>query len=196
MKSESFLGDIPSHWALESLDKYAYVIDPHPSHRAPAEVADGYPFLGIGDIDYFGNATFDKARHVSLSVIEDHEKNYCISNETIGYAKMGNTIGKIVSFPKRDEKCRYAVSPALSIINPKESINPFYLRSVIESRMFWGQVNGKITGSTRPSIGIQQLRNILIPIPSKKEQDYIGEVWKTLYEKMLLNNRINDNLAA
>ena len=43
-----------------SLGEYADVIDPHPSHRAPEEVADGYPFLGIGDIDYFGTAAFDK----------------------------------------------------------------------------------------------------------------------------------------
>ncbi len=194
MKSDTVLGNIPSRWGIEPLGKYAEVIDPHPSHRAPAEVNDGYPFLGIGDIDYFGNATFSEARQVSLSVIEDHERNYCISDETIGYAKMGNTIGKIVSFPKRSSEFRFAISPALSIINPKNNINPYYLRAVIESRSFWGQVNGKITGSTRPSIGIQQLRSILIPIPTIKEEDYIGEVWKKLYEKMLLNNKINDNL--
>ncbi|MEE0506395.1 MAG: restriction endonuclease subunit S [Ruminococcus callidus] len=176
-----------------SLGEYADVIDPHPSHRAPEEVADGYPFLGIGDIDYFGTAAFDKVRHVDVSVIEDHEKSYIIDDKTIGYAKMGNTIGKIVSFPDRS-KHRYAISPALSIINPKPNINPWYLRAVVESYEFWGHVNGKITGSTRPSIGIQQLRNVSIPIFPNEIQNIIGEIWKVIYDKISLNMKINENL--
>ena len=176
-----------------SLGEYADVIDPHPSHRAPEEVADGYPFLGIGDIDYFGTAAFDKVRHVDVSVIEDHEKSYIIDDKTIGYAKMGNTIGKIVSFPDRS-KHRYAISPALSIINPKPNINPWYLRAVVESYEFWGHVNGKITGSTRPSIGIQQLRNVSIPIVPNEIQNIIGEIWKVIYDKISLNMKINENL--
>lgn len=176
-----------------SLGEYADVIDPHPSHRAPEEVADGYPFLGIGDIDYFGTAAFDKVRHVDVSVIEDHEKSYIIDDKTIGYAKMGNTIGKIVSFPDRS-KHRYAISPALSIINPKPNINPWYLRAVVESYEFWGHVNSKITGFTRPSIGIQQLRNVPIPIFPNEIQNIIGEIWKVIYDKISLNMKINENL--
>lgn len=178
-----------------SLGEYADVIDPHPSHRAPEEVADGYPFLGIGDIDYFGTAAFDKVRHVDVSVIEDHEKSYIIDDKTIGYAKMGNTIGKIVSFPDRS-KHRYAISPALSIINPKPNINPWYLRAVVESYEFWGHVNGKITGSTIPSIGIQQLRNVSIPIFPNEIQNIIGEIWKVIYDKISLNMKINENLES
>ena len=176
-----------------ALGEYADVIDPHPSHRAPEEVANGYPFLGIGDIDYFGTAAFDKVRHVDVSVIEDHEKSYIIDDKTIGYAKMGNTIGKIVSFPDRSKQ-RYAVSPALSIINPKPNINPWYLRAVVESYEFWGHVNGKITGSTRPSIGIQQLRNIPIPVFPNEIQEIIGGIWKVIYDKISLNMKINENL--
>ena len=194
MSYEKIFSKLPSGWEIGTLDQYAEVIDPHPSHRAPAEVLGGYPFLGIGDLDYFGNATFDAARHVGLDIIEEHERNYLISETSIGYAKMGNTIGKVVSFPNRKGKTRFAVSPALSIINPNEQIHPYYLRAVVESAAFWGQVNGKITGSTRPSIGIQQLRKILIPIPPETEQVRIGELWKVLYDKINVNNAINDNL--
>ena len=184
----NYYSELPSGWEICELGDCADVIDPHPSHRAPAEDKDGYPFLGIGDLDYFGRADTTKVRHVG--------RNYEITNYSIGYAKMGNTIGKIMSFPERTQNFRYAVSPAISIINPKDNINPYYLRAVVESREFWGQVNGKITGSTRPSIGIQELRKILIPIPSKKMQQFIGDIWNNIYQKILTNNRINDNLAA
>lgn len=196
MNSEKIFGSLPDHWKIEPLENYADVIDPHPSHRAPKEVPSGFPFLGIGDIDYFGKSRYKEARQVGIKVVEEHEKNYTISDKTIGYAKMGNTIGKIVSFPARNKECRYAISPALSIINPKENINPYFLRAVVESNAFWGQVRGKITGSTRPSIGIQQLRKVLVPIPNKSEQDYIGDIWRCIYQKKLTNNLVNENLAS
>lgn len=194
MNYKKIFGELPRNWTVGTLDQYAEVIDPHPSHRAPSEVSDGYPFLGIGDLDYYGNATFDKARHVGLEIIEEHEHNYKITETSIGYAKMGNTIGKVVSFPSRQGKTRFAVSPALSVINPNDQINPYYLRAVVESNAFWGQVNGKITGSTRPSIGIQQLRKILIPLPPDAIQERIGEIWKAIYDKISVNTNINDNL--
>ena len=196
MDYDKVLGKLPVGWSVGTLDQYAEVIDPHPSHRAPTEVVNGYPFLGIGDLDYFGNATFEAARHVALDVIEEHERNYRLTETSIGYAKMGNTIGKVVSFPSRAGKTRFAVSPALSIINPNEKIHPYFLRAVVESSAFWGQVNGKITGSTRPSIGIQQLRKILIPVPPANVQKQVGEIWKVLYDKISINTAINDNLAA
>lgn len=194
MHYEKIFSKLPSGWSVDTLEQYAEIIDPHPSHRAPAEDANGYPFLGIGDLDYYGNATFDAARHVGLEIIEEHERSYKITETSIGYAKMGNTIGKVVSFPSRQGKTRFAVSPALSVINPNEKIHPYYLRAVVESAAFWGQVNGKITGSTRPSIGIQQLRKILIPIPPADVQKQIGEMWKVIYDKISVNTAINDNL--
>ncbi len=196
MNYDKIFGRLPDGWYVDTLDHYADVIDPHPSHRAPAEVLNGYPFLGIGDLDYYGNATFEQARHVGLEVIEEHERNYAISGTSIGYAKMGNTIGKVVSFPDRKGQTRYAVSPALSVINPNKNIDPFYLRAVVESNTFWGQVNGKITGSTRPSIGIQQLRKIMIPLPPQNVQRCIGGLWKVIYDRIANNTKINDNLAA
>ena len=190
------IGKIPEHWQISPLEEYAEVLDPHPSHRAPKAVENGLPFVGIGDLDAYGSADFSKARKVSEEVISEHESNYMINSHSIGYAKMGNTIGKVVSFPERRGDCRYAVSPALSIINPKDNINPFYLRAIVESRAFFEQVSGRITGSTRPSIGIQLLRKILIPVPSKKEQDLIGEYWYNIYRLIQVNNTICEKLEA
>lgn len=193
MNRQLYFDKIPDEWGVSYLEEFADVIDPHPSHRAPIEVPDGYPFIGIGDIDYYGNANFDKVRHVDKEVVLEHEKNYKLNECSIGYAKMGNTIGKVVAFPDRALQ-QYAVSPALSVINPKDNINPYFLRAVIESKEFWGQVNGKITGSTRPSIGIQQLRKILIPIPPRSVQIAIGNVWKTIFDKIITNTKINEIL--
>ena len=38
------VGLIPEDWSLKLLDEITDVIDPHPSHRAPAETKTGVPF--------------------------------------------------------------------------------------------------------------------------------------------------------
>ncbi len=43
------VGVIPEDWEVRKLEEIADVIDPHPSHRAPPEVTNGIPFVGIGD---------------------------------------------------------------------------------------------------------------------------------------------------
>ena len=174
------------------LKDIADVIDPNPSHRAPKEVENGVPFAGIGDVDYFGQIRQDNIRKVSHEVLNEQLKNFLIDEKTIGYGRVG-TVGKVVSLKNREFNA-YTLSPTLCIINPKYGFNPYYIRAYIESNYFYSQVYSRITGSTRPTIGIQQLRDLIIDIPDKKTEEFIGNLWKYIYDKIELNNKINDNL--
>jgi type I restriction enzyme S subunit len=57
-------------WEVNRLADVADVIDPHPSHRAPDEVTNGVPFVGIGDLDEAGNIVGKKVRLVSPIVLD------------------------------------------------------------------------------------------------------------------------------
>jgi type I restriction enzyme S subunit len=188
------IGKIPTHWSMVTLGDIADVLDPHPSHRAPQEVKEGLPFAGIGDIDEYGNIDTSKARSVSKEIIESHERNYFIDKNSIGYGRVG-TVGKVVKL--RDRKnYKYALSPTLAVINPKDLINASYLYTLLQSNMFFKQVFKFMTGSTRPSIGIQILRNIIIPYPPYDEQRKIGSIIKSLGDKIEINTHINKNLQS
>ncbi len=148
---ETEIGIIPQSWKLMSLGEVAEVIDPHPSHRAPAAVKTGLPFAGIGDIDEYGNINSEKARIVSEDVIEEHLKNYKVDNNSIGYGRVG-TVGKVVKLKERST-LKYALSPTLAVINSNELIDKKFLYALLRSNLFFNQVKKYMTGSTRPSIG-------------------------------------------
>ncbi|MBT6647050.1 MAG: restriction endonuclease subunit S [Thaumarchaeota archaeon] len=185
---ETEIGKIPTDWEVTELGNVADVIDPHPSHRAPQIVENGFPFAGIGDIAEDGTIDVLSSRKIGEEFVKQQEESYTIDEFSIGYGRVG-TVGKIVQL--RTQTFRYALSPTLAVINPKNSIDKKFLNSVLHSRQFSNQVFARITGTTRPTLGIQQLRKLLIMIPPIDEQKSIGKSLSELTRK--IQNLQNQN---
>jgi type I restriction enzyme, S subunit len=192
---ETEIGKIPEDWELKELHEVADVIDPHPSHRAPKEESNGFPFAGIGDIAENGDIDLIKSRKIGEEFVLQQEKSYKIDEYTIGFGRVG-TVGKIVKL--RKQSFRYAVSPTLAVINPNENIDKIFLNYAIRVKSFFDQVNAKMTGTTRPALGIQELRRILILVPAKGEQKSIGKILNDLtnqIQNLQNQNRILGQIA-
>ncbi|PIX79730.1 MAG: hypothetical protein COZ36_03800, partial [Piscirickettsiaceae bacterium CG_4_10_14_3_um_filter_44_349] len=185
------IGFLPKNWAVVTLGEIADVIDPHPSHRAPKVVDNGYPFAGIGDIDEYGNIRVKKARQISEEFILEQERSYEINEYSIGYGRVG-TVGKVVKL--RKQAYRYALSPTLAVINPKNNVNPRFVYCLVRTKNFYHQVLNHMTGTTRPAIGIQLLRKIKVPLPSPEEQNQIAESICSLDDKIEINTKTNQTL--
>jgi type I restriction enzyme S subunit len=154
---DSELGEIPSGWRSRELQEIGSVIDPHPSHRAPEELSEGFPFAGIGDIDSMGNIRTDKARVVGEVAVCEQEKSYQISDHSTGFGRVG-TVGKVVRL--RQQGFRYALSPTLAIINPARGWHASLCHYLLKSPGFQAKVVSNMTGTTRPAVGIQVLRRL------------------------------------
>ena len=178
-------------WKYVKLKEVADVLDPHPSHRAPKVVKNGVAFAGIGDIDEFGNVDYGKARVVSSAVLDEQKASYNLDNNSIGYGRVG-TVGKIIYFG--DHERNFTLSPTMAIINPKNCILPEFLKAYLPTYDFFSQINAKMTGSTRPSVGIKQIREMLVPVPDEAIQRFIGGIWRILTDRIKINNKINRNL--
>ena len=185
---ETEIGKIPKYWEIKQLKEIADVIDPHPSHRAPKEVQIGFPFAGIGDIDEDGTIDVKKARKISEEFVKQQEKAYEINKHSIGYGRVG-TVGKIVKLRKKE--FRYAISPTLAVINPNKKINEIFLNYAIQTNSFQNQVYARMTGTTRPALGIQELRKILVVYPPIIEQENIGKILDGITDK--IQNLQNQN---
>lgn len=165
-------------WQLKSLSKCADVIDPHPSHRAPAAVSSGVPFIGIGDISENGELDTKNVRLVSSEIYDEHTDRYQLKNGDFAYGRVAS-VGKVVDLSNNVDKI-YTYSPTLAIIQPK-SINSKYLKIFCESGFFVTQVKSKTSGSTRKSIGMQNLRILKIAIPKNEiEQQKIANCLSSL----------------
>jgi type I restriction enzyme S subunit len=160
-------------WETKCLYEVANIIDPHPSHRAPPEVFNGVPFVGIGDISTDGNVNKDTARLVGDYVYEEHNNRYDLNNGLIGIGRVAS-IGKIVKF--RAPKEKYTISPTIAVIDSK-LVNKDYLYYQLSSREVTEKFNKICSGSTRQSVGMHVLRQLSLTNPkSSKEQLAIAQV--------------------
>ncbi len=164
------MGWIPEGWGVDRLDSIAAVIDPHPSHRAPKEVENGFPFSGIGDIDEMGNINIDKARSIGEEAVLEQESAYSITDSSIGFGRVG-TVGKVVRL--RPQNYRYALSPTMAVMNPLEKYNAELVYCLVKSHNFLHQVESNMTGSTRPALGIQVLRSLKVVLPLKNAEQIL-----------------------
>jgi len=164
------------YWDFYELGDIANIIDPHPSHRAPAIDDRGIPFIGIGDIDESGNL-IKNARKVSEKIFDEHSLRYKLNDKIIGFGRVA-TIGKIIRFKKYDFK--FTVSPTMAIIHPNK-IESDYLAFALDSDNIKNQIDKLLTGSTRSSLGIELLRKLLIKIPkSDSEKIKISKMLNTI----------------
>ena len=158
-----------SEWRIAEIDAVANVIDPHPSHRAPKEVENGIPFVGIGDIDENGNISRETARVVSDSVYDEHRQRYDLSKSLIGIGRVAS-LGKVIRL--RNDLGRYAVSPTMAVLD-FYGLDPLFAYYYMCSTDFQKQFSESSNGSTRQSVGMQYIRKLYIRYPSFDEQKRI-----------------------
>ncbi len=164
------LGPIPQEWEVVRLERIADAIDPQPDHRAPPEVRDGEPYVGVGDFNPDGSINFESCRKVALEAVFKQQKRFQIEEGDVLFGKIG-TIGVPRQLP---HSVRYALNANTVIIKPKE--NAYFLFSCIRSPLVEDQIKLQTHLTSQPAFGIQKIRALLIPKPSEDEQRQIAEI--------------------
>lgn len=178
MKDSSieWIGDVPKHWEVKRLEDLVNVIDPQPDHRAPAiSEGEGYPYIGIRDVNYDGTLNFESARKVELSAIEKQENSFRIQDGDILFCKVG-TLGEPKIIKPRE---RFALSATLVLIKTRVLYSNVFIRYSLDSNFTNTQINYFGSGSTRPALGIKQIRKFLLPVPPLSEQKAIADYLDT-----------------
>lgn len=186
------VGLIPSDWEVKNLDEITNVIDPHPSHRAPQELSNGIPFLGIGDFTEDGQIKKDNYRIVSREIFDEHKLRYNLNDELIGLGRVAS-IGKVIRF--RNDLGEYTISPTMGILKPTNTTRD-YLFQILKSEFVVQYFSKIMSGSTRSSVGMIVLRKIPIPLPSIEEQTTIAtalsdaDAWINSLEQLIAKKRL------
>lgn len=170
-----WIGKIPEHWNICQIKHVCNVIDPQPDHRAPElAVNNGFPYIGIRDIDTEGNLNFDTARIVVEKAIIKQEEAFKVEEDDILFGKVGTLGNPVFIKPKG----RFALSATLVLIKVYEKYDKEYVKNVLDSQMIQNQIGYCNMTSTRPSLGIRQIRNFYIAIPNLEEQKHVGDYLK------------------
>lgn len=166
----SALGTIPALWDVVRLDCLADVIDPQPDHRAPAEVENGVPYVGVGDFLPDGSISFESCRRVSVEALARQSQRFRIQPGDIMFGKIG-TIG----LPRILTEGSYALNANTVLIKP---FDPFsFVFWLLNSRQVEAAIVTDIHSTSQPAFGIQKIRALAVPCPpDEKERENIARL--------------------
>ncbi len=148
-----------------------------------------YTYLRITDINDDG--TLNKQNLMSVDDI--NACNYILKKNDIVFARTGNSTGRSYFYDGSDGVLVYAgflIKFSIDI----NKVNPRILKYYTHSKPYFDWVHSFDTGGTRGNINAKTYGTMPIILPSRKIQDKIVSILKTLDEKIEINRRINENL--
>ena len=129
-----------------------------------------------------------------LSHIPEMYDKYCLKENNLILSKNGYPY-KVAVVGKTNKKI--LANGNLFIIElDEEQVNPFYIKALFESEKGIALLKSITVGATIPNIGVTQLQNLIIPVPSMDEQNKIAEEYKAVEDEIkLLQLRIEKAVA-
>ena len=151
--------------------------------------ADLPTYLRITDIFDDGTLNLSELK----SVDAPNSDKYILKPNDIVFARTGGSTGRNYFYDGSDGVFVYAGFLIKFSIDP-EKVNPKYVKYYCRSKQYNDWVQSFNTGSTRGNINAQTFGNMEIPLPERKQQDYLVSVLEPIDEKIKINKQVNDNL--
>lgn len=131
---------------------------------------EGVPIIRLQNIQRmkFLNS---EIKYVTLEKAEELKRHSYIPGDIV-IAKLGDPIGKTCIVPKTLEKGIIVADVVRVRVNESENdVN--FMEYLLNSNLIFEQLNIKIIGSTRPRVNLDDVRNLIIPVPKLLEQKKI-----------------------
>jgi len=164
-----WIGEIPRRWEIKSLKRVIKKIG-DVDHFMPKDVENGIPYVMTGDLKSVASMiNFDSCKKIGIS---DYKKLSKKIKPEIGdvilarYATIGTTCFV-------DEDRKFIPSYSCVIIKPNASVVGKYLHYYIQSHLFQEEARLLERSNTQGNLGIENIKQIRLPIPKIDEQKRI-----------------------
>ena len=160
--------DVPQSWGWERWGNIAQTIQY--GYNAPALEHGVIKMVRISDIQE-NCVLWD---NVPYCLIDENDiDTYLLKVNDILFARTGGTVGKSFLVEEVPEKAIYAGY----LIRTRYSslLNPRYMKSFMESQLYWEQLKNGTIATAQPNCNGKTLAKMLLPIPPTKEQERIVE---------------------
>ena len=162
-----WLGEIPAHWGVVQLKRAALVIDC--KHKTVPFVNEGIPLASIREVQSWG---------VDLSSAKmTTEDEYLLMIEGERDPRAGDvivsrnaTVGAAALVP---HGLRFCMGQDVSLVRPQVGLEPSFLNWLFRSDAVANQVISASIGSTFSRINVEQIKELIIPLPGFGEQGAI-----------------------
>jgi len=171
--------EIPQGWEWERWGNISQSIQY--GYNAPALEHGAIKMVRISDIQE-NCVLWDNVPYCQIA--ENDIDTYLLKVNDILFARTGGTIGKsflVEEVPERAIYAGYLIRTRYSSL-----LNPRYMKSFMESQLYWEQLKNGTIATAQPNCNGKTLAKMLLPIPPAKEQDRI--VGKLTQLSPFLNN--------
>ena len=164
------IGLIPDDWEVKKLEEICYQIGDI-DHKMPASVSNGIPYLMTGDFIGENEFNFADSKKISLADYNSLSKKIKPELNDVIFARYAS-IGA-VRFIEAIKP--FLVSYSCAILKIKDSYEKKFVFYSFFSNILKNQEELAINTGTQANIGIESLKNFLLPIPSLAEQQHIAK---------------------
>ena len=171
--------EIPQGWEWERWGNISQSIQY--GYNAPALEHGAIKMVRISDIQE-NCVLWDNVPYCQIA--ENDIDTYLLKVNDILFARTGGTVGKsflVEEVPERAIYAGYLIRTRYSSL-----LNPRYMKSFMESQLYWEQLKNGTIATAQPNCNGKTLAKMLLPIPPAKEQDRI--VGKLTQLSPFLNN--------
>ena len=119
-----------------------------------------------------------------LRDIQSNVKKFCIRNNSIVLTKTGSTDFKSAVIQVKEGTEILATGNMFILEIDETKANPYYVQALFDSNLGRALFKSIYVGSVIPTISLEKLRKLEIPLPSLEEQNIIGKKYKEELERM------------
>ena len=184
----SELGWIPKEWKMTRLeDITTHIIDG--THFTPTYVEYGVPFLRVTDIQE------DDIRIDDLKRIPENEHKVLCQRCSPQRGDLLLSKNGTVGVPKVvDWDWEFSIFVSLALIRPAgKLVDVKYLYHLFQTDVIWSQIRRRSKQGTVTNLHLEEIRELLVPVPPIPEQDRLDArletlKWQTRLEASYLKN--------
>lgn len=185
---ETKIGQIPEEWGVVGLGEVCDVRDG--THSSPKYHEEGYPLITSKNL-VDSDLDFDNVSLISETDFQEIERRSGVDDGDILFGMIG-TIGNPV-IVRKDRN--FAIKNVALIKFNNSKMNNVFVLNFLKSTQTEKQFNQKKGGSTQKFIALGVIRQILITVPSPREQKEIAEILSAVDEKISVNKKLKEKFT-
>jgi type I restriction enzyme S subunit len=177
---DSELGRIPKCWDVTEFGKASWIIDPNPSHRYPGEVDEGVPIVSTEN--FRGEDSFDttSAKRVPWAVFHQQQARCNYNDEDVVFARKGR-----IGFSRSYGIDRKVFSHTIVIMKPRGGTISRFLLWLSRSHVFMNGIRKRMNSNSGvPTLGVDFLGKVQVPLPSVSEQRQIAAMMDAFHVRV------------
>jgi type I restriction enzyme S subunit len=170
--------DLPKRWIWIKLEDIAYIMDVN--HKMPKSTENGVPFVSPKDFKNNTEIDFNNAKVISVKDFETLSRKCKPQKGDILYSRIG-TIGKVRLVPQKE----FGISYSLALVRPiNDSIDVKLLYYLLQSAIVLNQAMNKRRSIGVPDLGLNDMKNFVIPLIPQNEQHRVVSKIEELFTKL------------